>query len=55
MHAARIGRGDRMVIISVLRIRKYFNAMATLLEHGVPASHVMRAVSHRTAIGVKNE
>jgi len=28
--------------------------MATLLEHGVPASHIMQAVNNRIAIAVNN-
>jgi uncharacterized protein len=38
-----------------LHIRKYLNAMTVLLEHGLPASHIMQAVNNRIAVVVKND
>jgi uncharacterized protein len=36
-------------------IRKYLNAMTKLLEHGIPASHIMQAVNNRILIVDKTE
>jgi uncharacterized protein len=41
--------------VFLTHIRKYLNAMTKLLEHGIPAAHIMQAVNNRLLIVDKGE